>query len=83
MLLIGVAGTQVTLFSQEDFNQDTGTLANDEHTVFTADDVGATLGITTGVGIKKVPNFSGLKYDTDSDDDLNDSVESARFGGVF
>jgi hypothetical protein len=83
LLLIGIAGTQVTLFSQEDFNQDTGTLANDEHTVFTADDVGAALGITTGVGIKKVPNFSGLKYDTDNDDDLNDSIESARFGGVF
>jgi hypothetical protein len=83
LLLIGIAGTQVTLFSQEDFNQDTGTLANDEHTVFSADDVGIPLGITTGVGVKNVPDFSGLKYDTDNDDDLNNSIESARFGGVF
>ncbi|HVS21359.1 MAG TPA: hypothetical protein VHD88_05885 [Pyrinomonadaceae bacterium] len=79
-LLIGTAGTQVTLYSQEDFDKETGTIENDEHSVFTAADVGAGLGITTGVGVDKRTSFGD--WDTDAGDGMNDSAESVRFGGI-
>lgn len=78
-LLVGVAGTQVTLFSQEDFSKSTGGISDNEFAVFTAADIGAGLGITTGVGVDRRDSFGNWDTDTDS---MNDAAESVRFGGI-
>jgi len=84
-LLIGTAGTQVTLFNSTDFS---GELLNDEHSVFTAVDIAGGLvdPITslpippTGVGLDKKISFGN--WDTDSGESMDDGVESVRFGGI-
>jgi hypothetical protein len=76
-LLIGVTGTQVTLFNDEDFSQ--GGL-NDENSLFTATDIGAPKGIATGIGIANLPTFGN--WDTDAGESMDDAAESAMFGSI-
>lgn len=76
-LLIGVTGTQVTLFNDQDYSQ--GGI-NDEHSLFTVTDIGAPKGIATGIGISNLPTFGN--WDTDAGESMNDAAESAMFGSI-
>ncbi len=78
LLLIGVKGTQVTLYNDEGF--DKGGI-DEEHTVFEVDEQ-VIAGIATGVGFKRVDTFAGLDWQTDPGDGMNDGASSVRFGGV-
>lgn len=76
LLLIGVAGTQVTLHSDEGYDQ--GGI-DEETSTFVVDEIMLPGNIPSGVGVKKIGSFVGLKWDTDSGEDLNDSAASARW----
>ncbi len=76
LLLIGVTGTQITLHSDEGYDQ--GGL-DEETSTFAVDEIMLPGNIPSGVGIKKIDSFVGMHWDTDSGEDLNDSAASVRW----
>jgi hypothetical protein len=78
LLLVGVKDTKVTLYSDEGF--DKGGL-DEEHSIFNADEV-MVAGIGTGVGLKKIDTFSGLDWQTDPGDGMNDDTASVKWDGI-
>jgi hypothetical protein len=72
--------TQVTLYNDEGF--DKGGI-DEEHTTFSVDEQ-IIAGIPTGVGVKRIANFTSPQLDwaTDPGDHMNDDSSSVRWGGM-
>lgn len=76
-ILFGPVGTTVEFFNGEDYNE--LFLGDNEKSTFTiTDDFGAALGITTGFGIHRVPNWFNRMWDTNSSEEMDD-MESCKF----
>jgi hypothetical protein len=78
MLLIAPAGTTVEFFNDEDFS---GPFVGEGHkSTVTAEDVGATLGVATGIGVHEESDWSNRPWDdSDGNDNMNDDMVSVRF----
>jgi len=77
LILLGLKDLKVTLYNDEDF--DNGGI-DEDHSVFAVDTFFPPS--SQLVGYRIIPTFSGLNYDTDSGESINDSSESFRFGGM-
>jgi hypothetical protein len=77
LLVIGLKGTQVTLFSDEGF--DTGGI-DEEHSTFTVNEIMLPGGVGSGIGMLRMDSFGD--WQTDAGDNMNDDTASVRWGKV-